>query len=82
MATIFNLIAKADSKLQASLSSPQLESSHRTYNKWKTDNNCPMKDHVYKPRRALRFDTKLCNEEPLDHTSDRDSPAVQEVGLT
>ena len=41
-----------------------------------------MKDHVYKPRRALRFDTKLCNEEPLDHGSDRDSPAIQEVGLT
>ena len=72
----------ADSKLQTPLSSPQLEPNHKTYDKWKTNNNCPTKDCVYKPRRALRFDKKPCNEEPLDHTSDRDSPAIQEVGLT
>ena len=41
-----------------------------------------MKDYVYIPRRALRFDKNLGTEDSLNQTSDSGSPDIQEVGLT
>lgn len=44
--------------------------------------NCLTKAYAYIPRCALSFDKAFCNEDSLDHTSDGDSPTIQEVWHT